>query len=271
METATRPKTPFEIVGAIACVVFANLAAIGQYPVLGTGAFLCLTIMSIFMKAWNILPVSLLFCLLNTYWIVAPTILKNLPALPFLIPFLITIGLLFLFKYPESSVVWLKKGNIDLPSIILVTLTGITSTAALIIWGFWTNNLGVGLNMGKAFLAYPLWSVLALAIPTFALVNAFAEEVVYRGILQEALGNTFSMPSVVFLLQGSAFAAVHFSSGFPNGVVGYAMVLIYGLMLGFLRWRTKGILAPYVAHVIADLCIGYFLILYLVNSGQMLH
>ncbi len=125
--------------------------------------------------------------------------------------------------------------------------------------------------MGQAFLTYPLWIVLALAIPAFAFVNAFAEEVVYRGILQESLSNTFAAQPLVFLLQGSAFAAIHFASGFPNGFMGYGMVLIYGLMLGYLRWRTKGILAPYIAHVVADLCIGYFLILYLVNSRPALN
>ena len=63
------------------------------------------------------------------------------------------------------------------------------------------------------------------------------------------------------MLQAGAFAAVHFGVGFPNGLFGYAMVLVYGLALGLLRHRTKGMLAPYLAHVIADLTIGYFLVL----------
>ncbi|MBN2089862.1 CPBP family intramembrane metalloprotease, partial [candidate division KSB1 bacterium] len=64
----------------------------------------------------------------------------------------------------------------------------------------------------------------------------------------------------------AVFAAAHFTSGFPNGVIGYLMVLIYGTMLGYLKERTNGIFAPYIAHVIADLTIGYFLYFYALQN-----
>ena len=63
----------------------------------------------------------------------------------------------------------------------------------------------------------------------------------------------------VVTLQASAFAAAHVLLGFPNGRLGYLMVFVYGTMLGYLRVRSKGMLAPYLTHVLADLTIGYFL------------
>jgi len=127
------------------------------------------------------------------------------------------------------------------------------------IWAFWTDHLGIGAQMILQFKAFPRWHVLGAGIPLFALINAFSEEVVYRGVLQEALFATLRKTSLAVLLQADAFAMEHFAVGFPNGYWGYAMVLVYGGMLGYLRVRTRGMLAPFLAHVVADLVIADFL------------
>jgi hypothetical protein len=43
--------------------------------------------------------------------------------------------------------------------------------------------------------------------------------------------------------------------GFPNGWTGFAMVVVYGVLLGSICRRSGGLLAPWVAHVAADLTI----------------
>jgi membrane protease YdiL (CAAX protease family) len=63
------------------------------------------------------------------------------------------------------------------------------------------------------------WQIVGVGIPLFALVNAFSEEVVYRGVLQETLLATLGTTSVSVLLQADAFAVEHFARGF-------AMVLV---------------------------------------------
>jgi membrane protease YdiL (CAAX protease family) len=141
-------------------------------------------------------------------------------------------------------------------------LTGGLSVAALLIWANWTDSLGIGTQLMQGITSqYPMWLILIIGIPFFALVNAFAEEVVYRGVLQGALMQVFPQMPVVLVLQTSAFAAFHFAIGFPNGWVGYGMVFVWGLMLGYLRIRTSGMLVPYIAHVIADVTIGCYLYL----------
>jgi hypothetical protein len=43
--------------------------------------------------------------------------------------------------------------------------------------------------------------------------------------------------------------------GFPRGWSGVALASVYGLMMGALRQRARGLLAPWVAHLFADLAI----------------
>jgi len=57
-------------------------------------------------------------------------------------------------------------------------------------------------------------------------------------------------------LQAIAFSALHLQGGFPRGVVGVGLAFVYGLLLGALRRRAGGLLAPWVAHVFTDLAIA---------------
>ncbi len=116
--------------------------------------------------------------------------------------------------------------------------------------------------MARVFSQYPKWLIFGLGIPIFALANAFAEEAIFRGITQTALMQAFGHSYTAVILQASAFAAFHFVSGFPNGYVGCIMTFFYGIMLGYLRERSQGLLAPYSAHFVADLAIGYYLCVY---------
>ncbi len=188
-----------------------------------------------------------------------PAFLKNIPVVQLLLSLMISVGIILPFSKTRATLSWLKKGNISKTSLVLICLTGLISTVALIIWAHWTRNIGIGVQMAQQFLRFPKWLILGFGVPLFALCNALAEEAVYRGVMQEALSQVFRHRVVILILQASAFAAIHFAVGFPNGYTGYFMVFFYGLMLGYLRIISQGILAPYTSHVIADLTIGYFI------------
>ena len=53
------------------------------------------------------------------------------------------------------------------------------------------------------------------------------------------------------MMQGVIFGIVH-AQGFPNGVMGIVMASIYGIMVGWLRHLSRGMLWPVVAHIFAD-------------------
>ncbi|RJQ73862.1 CPBP family intramembrane metalloprotease [Pseudonocardiaceae bacterium YIM PH 21723] len=93
-----------------------------------------------------------------------------------------------------------------------------------------------------------------LAIVAFALVNAVLEEALYRGVLQSELTVTLGVvPAVLIQAVGHGLAHAH---GYPSGWAGAVMAGSWAVVLGVLRHRTKGILAPYLAHVCADAAIG---------------
>ena len=89
----------------------------------------------------------------------------------------------------------------------------------------------------------------------FAVLNAIMEEAVFRGIVMDAMDRSFGAGHVAVGLQAIAFAAFHFLHGFPNGVSGFVLTLIYGVMLGTIRRAAKGLMAPLAAHIAADLVI----------------
>ncbi len=56
-----------------------------------------------------------------------------------------------------------------------------------------------------------------------------------------------------------AFGLAHFN-GVPSGLAGIILAATWALMLAYLRMRTGGMLATYLAHVVADATIVAVLI-----------
>lgn len=143
---------------------------------------------------------------------------------------------------------WLRRGSatVELPWLLMLTV--VVTSAALLIW----ERLFDG-QLPQAYVdaatGRPLWQLIVVGVG-FSLVNAAVEEAIFRGVLQTAM-ESVSGPVVAIIVQAIAFGVLHIV-GVPTGVVGAAMAGSWGLLLGLMRWRTRGLLAPYVAHVAAD-------------------
>ena len=98
---------------------------------------------------------------------------------------------------------------------------------------------------------------LALIIPMgvgFAVVNSVYEEGIFRSIFL----STFSEAVGFFcglVLQALWFSLLHYRAGFPSGVMGMVLTFLFGMAMGYLVRRTKGILVPIVIHAVADLSV----------------
>jgi membrane protease YdiL (CAAX protease family) len=107
---------------------------------------------------------------------------------------------------------------------------------------------------GMAVDLAPLNSAIALWTPIVTVV-AVAEEVVLRGVLFDAVrgrgGDGWALVATTAL-----FALMHLPL---YGVGAVPLDLAVGLLLGGLRIVSGGVLAPAVAHVIADLGGGWLL------------
>ena len=75
----------------------------------------------------------------------------------------------------------------------------------------------------------------------------------FRGALLEALRAGGRNAPALFV-QALAFGCMHFR-GVPGGAIGVALAGTYGLILGVIRLRAGGLLAPIVAHVVADVVV----------------
>ncbi|MFT3771530.1 MAG: CPBP family intramembrane metalloprotease [Minicystis sp.] len=95
----------------------------------------------------------------------------------------------------------------------------------------------------------PLPLLLAMG-GVFVPVNAALEELIWRGIIQDRLDPLFGARAAI-ALQAASFGAQHLW-GVPGGVVGALLAGIWALMLGALRRHAGGLLAPFLAHVVAD-------------------
>jgi len=88
------------------------------------------------------------------------------------------------------------------------------------------------------------------------------EEAVFRGVVMEAVDSALGPGSWSVVLQAAPFAAFHYQAGFPNGTSGLAMTFMYGIMLGVIRRISRGMLAPLIAHILADITIFSILIFF---------
>jgi uncharacterized protein len=99
---------------------------------------------------------------------------------------------------------------------------------------------------------------LALGAVGFVLVNAFCEELIWRGVVQSRLTALLSERDAIFV-QALSFGAQHVH-GFPRGVAGVILAGVWAIGLGMLRRRSGGLLASILAHVVADATIAAIII-----------
>lgn len=136
----------------------------------------------------------------------------------------------------RRSVGWMHRGSWSAAVTRLVIATVLVSVLALAGWVVLTKP------ELKHYLALvpemPLWAYPFAGIG-FAFLNAAMEEAIFRGILMEALDSALGSGYWSVGIQAIPFAALHYLAGFPNGVLGFLMVAVYGVMLGALRRPVK--------------------------------
>jgi membrane protease YdiL (CAAX protease family) len=238
-------------------IILAAIVVLSAFMVLpGAFAFWTLCILSLlavlaiafrFIQAIHVLLFSLL-------WLALPLIVQDLGGWPQILLLPIIIYALVVAAIPSlrRSISWLRAGRLTSDIIALILATIVISSIALVSWYLLLRpNISSHLAMIPKM---PTW-LLPLACLGFAMLNAAMEEIVFRGIIMQALDSALGAGNLTVVIQAGLFAAFHYVAGFPNGTWGFVMVFVYGLMLGVLRRRSQGILASWIAHVLADVTI----------------
>lgn len=146
---------------------------------------------------------------------------------------------------------WLAMGTVTPGSLLLVAVTLVGASLALLAWAVLADPPAPPFvsQVADAPVAVAVLGVLA-----FSMVNALAEEFLYRGVLLGALVGVMPVSAAVGV-QSVAFGAAHWG-GFPSGWAGVLLSTGYGALLGVIRLRSGGIALPWAAHVGADITIG---------------
>lgn len=142
---------------------------------------------------------------------------------------------------------WCRRGRTrDLPWLVAGTV--VVTAGALLAWQRLFDGK-LPREYVDAAAGQPWWAIV-LAGVAFSLLNAAVEEIVFRGVLLSALTDVLGV-RVAVVLQAVAFGVLHLH-GVPSGPVGMVMAGAWGLLLGVMRVRSRGLLAPYVTHIAAD-------------------
>lgn len=150
------------------------------------------------------------------------------------------------------SVLWIRRGAPDKTAIIVAAITSIMAGIALVLWYVLLKpNLDIHLRHMQAI---PIW-LFPIAGIAFAFGNATVEEFTFRGVIMQAIDSAIGPGFVSLFVQAWIFGAMHYLHGFPNGLWGVVMTVTYGVMLGWLRQRSRGMLTPWLAHACADIVI----------------
>src|SRR6266566_560171 len=216
-------------------------------------AQLVLLIRAIPRHDWNTVHLGILLCSLTLFSVIPDT--RRWPWI-FLMPVLLYWALLQSFRPLRLTATWLRTGHPTLPIWIVAGTVAVGSAVSLLLW-FKLARPNVKWQAGLI----PPWSPGSLVLLGlgFALFNAAVEEMIWRGVIFDALQRTGLPTAPVVLMQAVSFGVVHLH-GFPSGSLGILLASAYGAILGVLRAQTRGLLVPWVTHAVTDLSIFEILI-----------
>lgn len=214
-----------------------------------------LFIASVILRAVNTIHVTIFCFLLVLLPMISPVM--ALWPLTLFAPLVIYHLIVFLVPPLRRSYDWLRFGRISKGIFILMLITVFVSTLALI---GWYRFMKPDLNIYLGWIQDMPLALITFAGLGFALLNSVIEEFSFRGIIMDGMDSAFNIPVVSIIFQAGAFGMMHYVAGFPKGIIGVLMTFIYGILLGIICNRSKGMMSPVVTHFFADLTIFIILV-----------
>ncbi len=251
-EVKSTPRLPR---GQAPLVILATVAFLAILPFLSPRWFIGGTAASVLLFAWALVRggamavhVTLLALLVACWAALWP------PGWPLSLlgPLVLYGAVSAMIPYLRKTATWLRWGRWDRTVGWLMGVTIIVSALGLLMWFFFAQpDLTPWQAAIPAGVGPPLLIIGGLG---FAAVNAAVEEMVFRGVILEGLESVLGAKTPALILQAIPFGLFHVQ-GIPNGVTGMAMATIYGVLLGFIRRQSQGLLAPIATHFFADIVI----------------
>ncbi len=143
---------------------------------------------------------------------------------------------------------WCRRGRRDHRATVLAIASVPITTVALV--AFIVSHWAYVQRTTDTLRGLPWW-LIVLAGVGFALVNPTVEESLFRGVLQPAITSLSGSVTAGVIAQAIGFGAIHLH-GIPGGPLGMVMAATWGAVLGYIRYRTGGMLLVWVTHVAAN-------------------
>lgn len=175
----------------------------------------------------------------------------------FIAPIVAYLAILLPWKKTRKELSWLRPGKMDKTVVLWMIPVILVSSAALILWLLLCKP---DLSDLKAMVPITSVPLLILVGLVFSVFNAAWEEIILKGILWDGLEKTTGAVSFIIIFQAFLFGVMHLN-GFPRGIIGAVLAGIYGLLIGFIRKYSGGLLAPIVTHIFADATIFALLVI----------
>lgn len=212
-----------------------------------------------YLRDRQLFPTILFFSLVHAlrpvnHWF-SELVRLEFPGTFFLIPILVFTILILLFPGIRSTISWWTRDTIDRTTIWVIAGMSLISGAALLIWGLFiaADLTEFTENLPEVSLIWILLNGLG-----FAFFNSIAEEYLSRGMLCNGLEKIFANKQLIIVIQACLFGIFHYC-GFPGGFIGVGMVILWSLVLGWIRYRSKGLMGVIIGHFFADLTIYFIL------------
>jgi membrane protease YdiL (CAAX protease family) len=138
-------------------------------------------------------------------------------------------------------------GRVTARAVVAAFGIAIVSCSTLFLFEWWQHP---DLHAYAAALPRLHGTGLILAGIIFAILNAFLEELLFRGIFFNAIESQAGTAMAV-VITAALFGYGHMH-GYPPGPTGAVLAGAYGLMLGWLRVFTGGLGLPVLTHITAD-------------------
>jgi len=165
--------------------------------------------------------------------------------------------------FTKEAFGWIRRGDWGRQQIVTTAIVAAISGISLVSW-YAIVKPDISDIAGRIAHLRPVALILIGLL--FSISNAICEEFVWRGMIFDAVERAFSSSAVVIFVQASSFGIAHLN-GFPRGASGIVLASIYGCMMGCIRQRSKGLLAPIAAHAFADAVIYSILASVALTSG----
>jgi membrane protease YdiL (CAAX protease family) len=196
-------------------------------------------------SAWGIVHGGLLLVL---FWLSA-TVLPQPILWPWylLVPLAAYSVLVLIISPLRRSFPGISLGRVNHAGV--AATLGITLVSCGVLIGYQTL-FAPDVSALKAVLPSTMLGNLVLAGLCFSLGNAVLEELIFRGVLYDALAGGWDALTAI-LVSAVIFGIVH-ARGYPSGQLGIVLAGLYGAALGLLRWWSGGLGLGIGSHVCAD-------------------